>query len=150
MAWTRFSHTATLLSNGEVLIAGGSTTGNFAGEWGLDSAEIYDPATGKFAGTGRMEVSHTCHTATLLKDGTVLIVGGDPSNLMNLVTGISIGSYPVPLSSAELFSPASGSFTETGGLVTARENHTSTRLNDGTVLVTGGFWNGITAETYQQ
>jgi len=149
MIATRFAHTATLLSSGKVLIAGGSTTGNFAGEASLASAEIFDPANGKFASTGSMAIARADHTATLLNDGTVLIAGGDPDNIMNLVTGISIGNFPVPLSSAELFDPASGTFIETGGMVAEHENHTATLLNDGTVLVTGGFWNGLAAETYQ-
>jgi hypothetical protein len=149
MTATRFSHTATLLSNGKVLISGGSTKGNFAGEASLASAEIFDAATGKFASTGSMAIARADHTATLLNDGTVLVSGGDPDNIMNLVTGTSIGSLPVPLSCAEIFDPISGTFMETGGLVTAREVHTATRLKDGTVLVTGGFGNGLTAETYQ-
>jgi Galactose oxidase, central domain/Kelch motif len=149
MAWTRFSHTATLLSNGKVVIAGGSTSGFFAGEPSLSSAEIFDPATGKFVDTGMMTVARSDHTATRLDDGTVLIAGGDPENIMNLVIGVSIGSFPSPLNSAELFNPTTGTFTETGGLGMARENHTSTLLNDGTVLVTGGFWYAPAAETYQ-
>ena len=60
---------------------------------------------------------------------------------MNLATGLSVRSFPVPLSSAEVFHPTSGTFTETSGLVTAREIDTATRLNDDTVLVTEGFWN---------
>lgn len=149
MTATRFAHTATLLSTGRALIAGGSTTGYFAGEESLASAEIFDPANGKFASTGSMTIARTGHTATLLNDGTVLIAGGDPDNIMNLVIGTVIGDFPVPLSSAELFDPVSGTFTETGGMVAAHENHTSTLLNDGTVLVTGGFWKGLAAETYQ-
>src|SRR5262249_49361020 len=145
MTATRFSHTATLLSNGKVLIAGGSTSGYFAGEESLASAEIFDPATDKFADTGNMLIARADHTATLLSDGTVLVAGGDPNNIMNLVTGFSIGNFPAPLNSAELFDPTSGTFTETGGMVTARENHTATRLNDGSILVTGGFWNGSSA-----
>jgi len=149
MAVARFGHTVTLLSTGKVLIAGGSTTGKFAGgESALTSAEIFDPATGGFSGTGSMGIARTYHTATPLNDGTVLLAGGDPNNIMNLGV-ISVGDLPFPLNAAELFDPVSGTFTETGGLVTARENHTATLLNDGTVLVTGGFWNGSAAETYQ-
>jgi hypothetical protein len=149
MTATRFAHTATLLSTGKVLIAGGSTTGNFAGEESLATAEIFDSSTGRFAATGTMRIAHADHTGTLLKDGTVLIAGGDPENVLNLVIGTAIGSLPAPLNLAELYNPASGMFTQSGALVTAREIHTATRLNDGTVLVTGGFWNGLTAETYQ-
>jgi len=149
MASARFSHTATLLSNGKVLVTGGSTTGYFAGEASLSLAEIFDPTTGKFTDTGSMTVARADHRATRLNDGTVLIIGGDPDNIMNLVTGWAIGNSPFPLSSAELFNPVMGTFTETGGLIRPRENHTATLLHDGTILVTGGFWFGIPAETYQ-
>jgi hypothetical protein len=150
MTVARFAHTGTLLSTGKVLIAGGSTNGNIAGEFALATAELFDPATGTFTATGSMSGTRTYHTATPLNDGTVLLAGGDPYNLLNLVPGIFIGSPPSPLNAAELFDPVSGTFTETGGLVTARENHTATLLNDGTVLVTGGFWNGqLAEETYQ-
>jgi|SRR6516165_8909286 hypothetical protein len=72
MATARSAHTATLLDNGTVLLAGG---------WGegftpLDSAELYHPATGKFTPTGHMTTPRAWATATLLLDGTVLIVGG--------------------------------------------------------------------------
>jgi hypothetical protein len=70
MTTYRADHTATLLGNGEVLVAGG-----FANGW-LASAELYDPAAWTFTATGSMAVARQYHTATLLLDGKVLIVGG--------------------------------------------------------------------------
>jgi WD40 repeat protein len=123
-------HTATLLSDGRVLIAGGDgdLTANSGGP--LASAELWDPKTGKFAPTGSMITSRDGHTATLLSDGRVLIAGG-----FGLV---SSGTYGV-LASAELYDPKTGTFTVTGSMTTARQYHTATRLSDGRVLITGGF-----------
>lgn len=146
MGTARLGHTATLLSNGKVLIVGGSVTVGVGSA--LASAEIFDSASETFTYTGSMGTARTFHTATPLDDGTVLVAGGDPDDILNL-GGESYGWPPAPLASAELFDPMSGTFTETGGLVTPRENHTATLLNDGTVLVTGGFWYSPTPETYQ-
>ncbi len=67
----RERHTATLLPDGKVLVAGGSS-----GAESLDSAELYDPATGKWNATGRLNGPRDAHTAMLLEDGKVLILGG--------------------------------------------------------------------------
>lgn len=83
----RSGHTATLLSNGQVLVAGGKS-----GEATYhSSAELYDPATGTWSLTGSMGGSRSGHTATLLPDGRVLVAGGRNS--------------AGELSSAELFEP---------------------------------------------
>jgi hypothetical protein len=71
MAIARGQHTATLLSDGRVLIAGG---GNSSGS--PTSAALYDPKTGTFGPTGSMTAALFNHTATLLPDGRVLIAGG--------------------------------------------------------------------------
>ena len=116
--------TATLLQNGQVLIAGGETV----------SAELFNPSTGTFTVTGNMTVSRSGHTATLLPNGRVLIAGG----VLNFGAG---GTSPIPLApgaaSAELYDPASGTFTSTGSMSQGRSGHTATLLLDGTVLVAG-------------
>src|SRR6266446_5563248 len=118
----RDSHTATLLNNGLVLLAGGEGTYDE-----LSNAEVYNPATGTFIATGSMTTARYLATATLLNNGQVLITGG-------------VGNYDGPdyLSSAELYNPATGTFTATGSLITARDSHTATLLNNGLVLITGG------------
>jgi galactose oxidase-like protein len=132
----RFDHTATLLehgpalTNGKVLVTGGSKLNRTQ----YATAELFDPANGgTFTPTqGHMETSRAFHTATLLIDGTVLVTGG-------LVT-VARNTY-ADLATAELFDPANGGmFTPTqSSLNFARDSHTATLLNDGTVLVTGGF-----------
>lgn len=120
----RFYHTATRLQDGRILLAGGTTNGSNS----LASIEIYDPATGTWASAGSLSsMSHARHTqtATLLTSGDVLIAGGTPD--MNTA-----------LNSAELFAPSSGTWTDTGAMVSGRYFHTATLLGDGTVLVTGG------------
>src|SRR5215469_1105550 len=71
----RSGHTATLLPSGKVLIAGG-----WVGHGGTDSAELYDPATGKFTVIAKMTLRRGRPSATLLPDGDVLIAGGEKEN----------------------------------------------------------------------
>jgi Putative Ig domain len=120
---SHLGQTATLLQNGQVLIAGGETA----------AAELYDPSTGTFTATGSMTISRTGHTATRLPDGRVLIAGG--------VQDFGPGTVPVPsgpgVESAEIYDPASGTFTSTGSMSRGRAGHTATLLADGTVLIVG-------------
>lgn len=124
LARSRQAHSATLLPDGRVLVAGGFGTG---GGNALNSAELYDPATGRWSQTGSMGQQRDSHTATLLRDGRVLVAGGE-----------SQGSSQGGLASAELYDPATGTWTQTGSLAQAREQHTATLLPDGRVLVAGG------------
>jgi len=112
----RAGHTATLLSTGTILFAGGS---------GLASAEIYDPNAHTSIPTGSMTVDRTNHGAAPLPDGNVLIAGGTSSG--NAMNGI------------ELYNPAAGTFTAAAGnLSKARTGLTATLLDSALVLVVGG------------
>jgi len=128
LATARYSHTATLLSNGKVLVAGGSNYSK--GSFGpIASAELYDPATGSWSATGSLATARVGHTATLLPNGKVLVAGGRTS----------LFTLDGPLASAELYDPATGSWSATGSLATARSGHTATLLPNGKVLVVGSY-----------
>ena len=124
MGIARSEHTATLLWDGKVLIAGGR---NDSSEF-LNSAELYDPATGSFAPTGKLSVGRFQHTATLLPNGTVLIAGG---------FAVRNGPSLLRTATAELFDPATGGFRLTGSMAVGRNGHEATLLADGKVLITG-------------
>jgi hypothetical protein len=135
----RYAHTATMLNNGLVLIAGGVD----ASETALSSAELYNPATGLSTPTGSLNTSRAWHTATLLNSGLVLVAGG--------CSGCSPGNDGTSLSQAEIYNPATGIFTPTGNMTNAREYHTATVLNNGMVLIAGGLASGValsSAELY--
>jgi hypothetical protein len=125
MTDVRYGHTATLLPNGKVLVAGGQGKGGGQGRGALKSAEMYDPASGLWTATGSMTTTRFFSTATLLPNGQVLVAGGYDNNLTDL-------------SSAELYDPASGLWTATGSMTTARYDHTATLLPNGQVVVAGG------------
>src|SRR5579864_2902023 len=120
MLTPRTGHTATLLMDGQVLIAGGrveNPTDDLAPQV-LSSAEIYDPKTKTFAPTGSMTSARDWPTATLLRDGRVLIAGG-----------------AVDWTSAEIYDPGTGLFTATGDMNRSFAQ-TATLLSNGNVLVT--------------
>jgi Kelch motif protein len=121
MLASRQSHTATLLPDGKVLIAGGGDRNAV-----FASAELFDPATGGFSEIGPMTTPRAAHEATLLPNGKVLITGGRDGR-HNLLAG------------AELYNPATRRFTPTGGMRIAREAHRATMLDNGKVLITGGL-----------
>jgi Galactose oxidase, central domain/Kelch motif len=122
----RESHTSTLLSNGQVLVAGG---GNGLIGY-LSSAELYNPATGRWALTGSMSVPRQDHQAVRLQNGQVLVAGGDNASST--------------LASAELYNPSTGTWTTTGSMITARYNFSLTLLPNGEVLAV----QGASAELY--
>jgi N-acetylneuraminic acid mutarotase len=128
MTNARTHHTATLLANGEVLVAGGGNTTI------LPSAELYNQTTGKWTATGSMITARTDHTATLLANGEVLVAGG-----------LSNGGSPIGTSctsTAEIYNPSTGQWTATGSMTITRGNHTATLLPNGKVLVAGGLCSG--------
>ena len=156
----RAGHTATLLPNGKVLVAGGT------------GAELYDPASGTWTTAGNLITPRTGHTATLLPNGKVLLAGGDgggfalasaelydpatrtwtatesmPSaNYFHTASLLPNGKVLVVGSlsdfSAQLYDPTTGTWTITGNLVFPRWSHTATLLTNGKLLVAGGFNNG--------
>jgi hypothetical protein len=121
MTAPRFIHTATLLPDGRVLIAGGNTTCYIGGTClRPDHAELYDPATGTFTATGSMTTAYAA-SAVLLPNGKVLIAGGD-------ITG-TIG--------VELYDPSTGEFHGAGKPTTLKSVDSTALLNDGRVLLIG-------------
>ena len=126
LAEARYGHTATLLPDRTVLVAGGFSTKDETTP--TASAEVYDPARGSWAAVGDMAHARAGHTATLLPDGTVLVTGGASHN----------GGNGSPLASAEVYDPAGRTWTAVGDMTDARAGHTATLLPDGTVLVVGG------------
>lgn len=112
-------HTATLLPNGKVLVAGGFPTGT--------SAELYDPETDTWTVTGSLREARTFHTATLLPNGKVLVAGGGQS-----------GGGGERSRSTELYDPATGKWTLAGPMKHARSWPAVTLLPNGNVLVVGG------------
>jgi hypothetical protein len=127
MTLPRMGHTATLLGNNKVLLAGGASS--FGGD-ATNSAEIFDPVAGTFTATNPMTNAHSAHSATLLQNGQVLVAGG---------ASVFYGRGPVSsISSVELFDPTTGNFTLTADMTSVRESQTATLLKNGEVLVTCG------------
>ncbi len=133
----RTQHTATTLNDGTVLVVGGLSQSGLDPAIYLDSAELYDPATGQWTLTfsdpanpwgsqSLMSVPHTYHTATKLSDGRVAVIGG-----------LSTGAIPTGV--IELYDPATGTWTANASpLTTNRWAHTATLLATGSVFIAGG------------
>ncbi|WP_433931906.1 Kelch repeat-containing protein [Sorangium cellulosum] len=135
----REQHTATLMPDGRVFIAGGRQWRGASDPLHLASAAIYDPALDAWLPAAPMSEARSAHTATLLADGRVLVTGGARG-----------GAEWV--SSAELYDPATDAWTPAATMISARSSHTATLLADGRVLAAGGAppggAPGATAELY--
>ena len=127
----RRGHAAVRLGDGRVLVLGGTDNAGNA----LASAELYHPTGGTWTSTGALTRPRRSFTATLLADGRVLVTGG-------VVDGGDECLGSNCLASAELYNPATGTWSLTGSLATARGFHSATRLGNGKVLVTGGSLDG--------
>ena len=126
----RDDHTASVLPDGKVLVAGGYSYDSSAlnSLRVLKSAELYDPSSGNWTSTRSMTDAREGHTASILSNRRVLVIGG-----YNYDTGI--------INSAELYDPSTETWTNTDSMYQARTDHTASVLSDGKVLVTGG-WSG--------
>ena len=106
--------------------------------YGRASTHVLEPASG-FTPTGNMAHAREAHTATLLNDGKVLVVGGEAwVFILGGPCGRPNCSILEALAFAETYDPATGMFTSTGSLGVKRAHHTATLLGDGKVLITGG------------
>lgn len=124
MAQARIRHTQTLLGNGRILLAGGTSAGSATA-----SADLYQVTADTLTSASSMLQARYSHTATLLPSGGVLVTGGNGSNL-------------TPLGTTEIYNPASNQWLATASMSAGRSGHTATRLPDGRVMVTGGVSDG--------
>lgn len=128
MLQDRSGPTATLLPNGQVLVAGGWGSKPFEHK---ASAELFDPVAGGFRMTGRLTVGRSRHNAVALADGRVVILGG-------------YGKRDRTLTSVEIYDPATGTFAAGGDLAQSRGDASAVLLPDGRILVAGGLHTAAT------
>ena len=124
--------------DGRVLVVGG---GGLDGAYGpnIPAAEIWDPVTSSFSTAGSLDEARKAHTATLLPDGRVLVVGGNDERLTN---GWWLEAVDTGLDSVETWDPGTGAFEPAASHAEGRFGHTATLLPDGRVLVLGGAGGG--------
>lgn len=133
MSFARYLHTATMLTNGLVLVTGGVS--NSAP---LASSELYNPSSGTWTRTGNLNTPRFSAAAFLLTNGTVLVVGGQ-------------GTNSAILSSAEIYNPATGLWRYTANpMLASHSQPISTLLPDGRVLVAGGSTNGTSVSGFSE
>jgi hypothetical protein len=133
MAEPRAFYSATLLDNGRVLVAGGFVRTNGVGPplggHYTTLTQIYDPRSDSWETTGQLATARAGHGEALLKDGRVLVAGGQMV--------LAPGRPPVTLNSAEIYDPATGEWTATGSMQVRRNEPILTLLPDGRVFVSG-------------
>ena len=119
------------LDDGKVLMVGGSD-GGFSGGFPVyyPTAAVYDPMTGVFTSTGTLAFPREMQAASLLRDGRVLVAGG--AHLAG-----EPGSVTVP--TAEIYDPASGTFSIVGDMAVPRYEAIPVTLADGSILLAGGW-----------
>ena len=147
MTDARWSHTATRLANGKVLVAGGFTnpTSSANAQPVLTSTELYDPATGTWTPTGSMSTRRALHVAQLLPSGKVLVAGGRTCDLPPPTACNSTFTT----NTAELYDPATGTWTPTANMNNNRTTTSAVLMGDGRVMVPAGFPGGqVTSEAY--
>jgi hypothetical protein len=138
MTVARSMHTASTLPDGKVLLAGGSSV---VSSTRLNSTEIYNPATGLFTAAAPMAEARAEHVAITLSDGRILVMGGQ------VPTGTSLTMSRT----AEIYDPATGLWSPTGQMIYPRARFQGILLQDGRVLVLGGYRNfpdGVSTEIY--
>jgi len=133
MSETKAIHTATLLPNGKVLVAGGAQRDPVAHR---DSVQIFDPATNTWSPAANMNNARSGHTATLLGSGKVLVTGG------------FTGSGFTPQNTAEIYDPGTNTWTPAAPMSAARSRHNGVLLPTGELLVTGGLGPLSSTEVY--
>jgi hypothetical protein len=127
---SRRGHTLTTLGDDRVLAAGGAHGHPSNRPWAQATAEIYDPATGTWTATGSLHQSRIAHSATLLPDGRVLVAGGSTDQPPHFAD--------VDTHTAEIYDPATGTWTQTAPMIHARTSFPAVLTAEGHVMAIGG------------
>ena len=127
----RVHHTVATLTDGRILLAGGRRTSNSIAEpVSVTDCQIYDQQLRVWLVAGDMNSTRSNHSATLLQDGSVLVVGG---------ARLDESTYNhVAISTVERFDPETLTWQSAASLPNPSRNHTTTLMNDGRVLFVGG------------
>ena len=133
----RWGHSAALLADGTVLVAGGTAVRSGQSVTALRSAERYDPADGTWTEAAPMVDARTGHVAVVLDNGQILVIGGS----------IPVGrTDEAALAFCELYDPDTDGWTPTGSLLVPRSRHQAVLVSATSVLVTGGSAPGVTGD----